>query len=428
MAVHRRGSQRCGAAGRNRQFLQRRPAAVPDGNGIRRCDGVNRCLTLLAAGLSGDGDVAAPAGRGQHIAVQLAVAGPQVIALRHGDEVGVHGGGGDIHLAARQDIVVVRADIEMAQLAGGLVVRHQENVVGNRSLAALGGRVDGLGRHLVRLGDGEGGGAAAVQTQGGDAAQLDEPRRHLAHGGADGVAGLPSVNGVEHQGAVGTLAHGGAGSGPGLEAGDHGAVLHQGVQGAHGVVHVVPFLAGSGHIQNDLRPHRHVPQGVHMVSVGFQIHGQHHLSFPDGRGGGGLRHLLHPQRQGIADGQLAVLDGTNHINARLGVAGGMLGVEVIGIQVDTAGGHPGLVHAGELPDHLQGRSGAVQRLIAEVCGDLDAGLAQHGGAVGAEAHGVIAGVTAAQLALRHHDAHRQAGTGVVKVAVDAGHHPVALGL
>ena len=62
---------------------------------------MNGSLALLAAALSGDGDVAAPAGRGQHIAVQLAVAGPQVIALRHGNEVRIHGRGGDVHLAAR---------------------------------------------------------------------------------------------------------------------------------------------------------------------------------------------------------------------------------------------------------------------------------------------------------------------------------------
>ena len=58
------------------------------------------------------------------------------------------------------------------------------------------------------------------------------------------MAGLPAVDGVEDQGTVGLLAHGSAGVGPCLEAGDHLAVFHQGVQGAHGVLHILPFVVG----------------------------------------------------------------------------------------------------------------------------------------------------------------------------------------
>ena len=423
MAVHRGGGQRRSAAGRNGQLFQHRPAAVADRNGIRCLDGVDSGLAMLTAALGGNGDVAAPAGGGQHIAVQLAVAGPQVIAFLHGDEVGVHGGGGDVHLAARQDVIVIGADIEMAQPTGRLIVRHQENMVGHRPLTALGGLVDGFSRQLVRLRDGEGGGAAAVQAEGRLAAQFNEAGRHLAHGRADGVPGLPPVNGIEHQGTVSPLAHSGTGRRSGLEAGDRRAVLHQRVQGSHGVVHIVPLVAGSGHIHVDLRPHGHIPQGIYMISVGLQVHRQHHLSLPDSRGGRRFHHLLHPQCQGVADGQLAVLDGADHINTGLGIAGGMPVIELIGVEVNAAGRDSGLIHAGQL---TRDPNPAGRVFISEVRSDLHAGLAQHGGAILPEAHGVISRVTAAKQAIGHHDADRQAGPHVVEVAVDARHHPVAL--
>ena len=231
-------------AGSHRQGGQDGAAAVADRHVIRSLNGVDGGGALLAAALGGDGDLAAAGGGDQHMAVQLTVGNGQIVALCHGDIVGVHRCGGDVHLAARQHVGVVGVHVEVGQAAGGLAAGYQEDLIGDRPLAALGGPVDGLGGQLVRLRDGQGGGAAAVQADGSLAAQLDEPLGHLGHGGADGVAGLPAVDGVEDQGTVGLLAHGSAGVGPCLEAGDHLAVFHQGVQGAHGVLHILPFVVG----------------------------------------------------------------------------------------------------------------------------------------------------------------------------------------
>ena len=331
-------------------------------------------------------------------------------------------------LAARQYILVVRLDIEVAQLVAGLAGGHQEHLVADGALAAAGGGVDGLGGGGVRLGDGHGSGAAAVQAQRRHAAQLYEPLGHLGHGRTDGVAGLAAVNGVEHQRTVSLLAHGGAGVGTGGESGDHGAVFHQGVKGAQGVLHVIPLLAGGRGGEGDGGAHGDLAQGVHVIAVGLGIGREHHLVFPDGRGGGSLPHLVHRDHQGFVQSQRALLNGAQHVHAGLGGAGGMLGVEVIGIEVNAAGGHPGLVDAGQLAHHLGGVAGVVRHGVAQVGRDLDGGLAQHGGTVGAEADGVIAAVTAADLALGHHKADGQARAEVIEVAVHAGHHTVALAL
>ena len=99
-------------------------------------------------------------------------------------------------------------------------------------------------------------------------------------------------------------------------------------------------------------------------------------------------------------------------------------VEVIGIEIDAAGGHPGLVDAGDLAHQLS----PLAVGIAQSGTDRDGGLSKNGRAVGPEADGVISGVAAAQTALCHHDADGQARAEIKEVAVDAGHHPVALGL
>ena len=317
----------------------------------------------------------------------------------------------------------------MVQTAGGFAVCHQEQVVGHLPLAAVGGAVHRGDGGVVRLRDGQGGGAAAVQAHGGHAAQLDEPLGHLGEGGADGVAGAPAVDSVEDDGAVPLHAHGGAGVLAGGQTGHHGAVLHQGVQGTGGVDHVVPVLVGGSDGQGDLRAHGDVPQGVGMIGAGEGVGGEDDLVRADGGGGaGGLRHLLHHCGEGGADGQGPVGDGADHIHAGLGVAGGVAVVELVCIEVDAAGGHPGLVDAGDGADDLGGVAGAVRQLVAQVRGDGETGLSDDGGAVLPEADGVVTGITAEQLSVRHQDADGQAVGGVEEVAVDAGHHPVALGL
>ena len=403
-------------------------AAVTDGHVRGIGDGVDRGGALPAPVFRRHGDVAAVRGGGEDVALQLPGGGVQIIVPLHGDEVGVHRGGGDLHRAAGKDVVVLRLDIEVAQLAGGLTVGHQEQVVGHRPLAAVGGAVDGGGGGVVRRRHGDGGGAAAVQADGGHTAQLDHPLGHLGQAGTDGVAGPPAVDGVEHHVAVSGHAHRGAGAGAGGQAGGHGPVFHQGVQGAHGVLDVVPRLIRGGGRHGDLTAHGDVPQGVGIVGVGETVGGEDHLVPADGGGGGGLDHLVRPQGEGAADGEGAVHDGAQHVHTGLRVAGGVTVIEVICIEVDTAGGDPGLVDAGDGTDDLRGVSGAVRALIAQIGGDGDAGLADDGGAVLPESDGVVSGIAAEELAVRYQDADGQAVGGVEEVAVDAGHHPVPLPL
>ena len=225
------GGQLGGGAGGGIQRGERGAAAVPDHHVRGILDGVDGGRAFSAAAGGGDGDLTAPFRGGEDIAVQLPVGGLQVvvIVLVHGDVVGVYGGGGDLYLAARQNVGVVRLDVEVAQFAGGLIGGHQEQVVGHRPLTAVGGAVDGSGGGVVGLRHGDGGGAAAVQADGGHAAQLDHPLGHLAQAGADGVAGPAAVDGIEHHGAVSCHTYRRAGVHPGGQTGDHGAVLHQGV-------------------------------------------------------------------------------------------------------------------------------------------------------------------------------------------------------
>ena len=326
------GPQLYGGAGGCGEGGEDGAVAAPDGDIIGGLDDVDHGGAGFAPAVGGDGDVTVVVRRQQDVSVQLAVVGLQGEPLvLHGDEVGVHGGGGDVHLAARQDILAVGLHVEVAELAGGLAVRHQEDLVADGAFAAAGGGVDGLGSGVIRLRHGEGGGAAAVQAQRRLAAQLHEPLGHLLQRGADGVAGFPAVDGVKHQRAVPLLSHGGAGVGAAGQTGHHGAVLHQGVQGAQGAAHLVPPRIGGLRCHGDGGAHRQVPQGVDIVAVGLEIHGQYHLVRGDGGGGGGLHHLLHSEGQLSANGQLPVLHGADHVHAGLRVAGGVLGIEVVGI-------------------------------------------------------------------------------------------------
>ena len=100
-------------------------------------------------------------------------------------------------------------------------------------------------------------------------------------------------------------------------------------------------------------------------------------------------------------------------------------IEIVGIQVDAADGHAGLVDPHHLADDL-GVAAAVVHAVTQIRRDGHAGFADDGAAVLHEAHGVITGVAAAQLALRHHDADGQTVAHIVEVTVDAGHHTVAV--
>ena len=125
------GGQLGGGAGGGIQRGERGAAAVPDHHVRGILDGVDGGRAFSAAAGGGDGDLTAPFRGGEDIAVQLPVGGLQVvvIVLVHGDVVGVYGGGGDLYLAARQNVGVVRLDVEVAQFAGGLIGGHQAHWV-----------------------------------------------------------------------------------------------------------------------------------------------------------------------------------------------------------------------------------------------------------------------------------------------------------
>ena len=133
-----------------------------------------------------------------------------------------------------------------------------------------------------------------------------------------------------------------------------------------------------------------------MIGVGFQVDGQHHLVRLDGGGRRGLHDLFHPQGDGLADGDAAVLHRADHVDARLRGAGGVAVIEIVGIEVDAAGGDPGLVDAEDLPDILRVIAEAIIHAVAQAGGHLDSRLAHDGAAVLLEAHRVITGVAAAQ--------------------------------
>ena len=161
-----------------------------------------------------------------------------------------------------------------------------------------------------------------------------------------------------------------------------------------------------------------------IVAVRLQIGGENDLirfQISDR----GLLYPIHPEGDSGADGQLPLLHGADYIDAGFCGAGGVLGVKIVCIEVKAAVG-ASLVHRRHRPDQLCGVSEAVIHGITQICGDLDAGFAQNGRAVRPEADGVISGVTAAEQSLRNHHANGQAGGDIVEIAVDAGHHPVAV--
>ncbi|MPM99896.1 hypothetical protein SDC9_147091 [bioreactor metagenome] len=300
MPVNGGGRERCGAAGSHGQRGDG-GGAVFHGDGVRRGDGVNLGRAGLSAARGGDGHLSAAGGGGENAVFHLTGAGAESIAsAAHGNVIGIHGGGGHVYLAARQHVAVVRRDVKMAQLSAGLAGGHQKNLIAHRPLAAAGGTVDGFCADRVRLGGGEGGGPAAVQTQGGDTAQLDQPLGHLRHGRAYGIPGPASVDGVEHQRPVGLLAHRGAGVYVRGEAGNHAAVLHQRVQRAHGVLYVQPVTGGRRGGNADRGANGNVFHSVQGIGVRLIVDGQNHLPLRNGGARRVGKHAVHRQHQRAA--------------------------------------------------------------------------------------------------------------------------------
>ena len=310
----------------------------------------------------------------------------------------------------------------MVKIAAGAVGGHQKDLIGHLPVGFRGRVENGRGGGIRRC-HRQIGGTAAVQTQHRRAAQLHQPLSHLGQGRADGMAAFPAVDGIENQGAVRLLAHGGARIRPRRQTGGHRAVLGQTVQGPHSVLHIVPAVV-SGNGQRDFGILPHPPQGGGVVRIRLRVGGEDDLIRLKG-GDSRLLNPVNPRRHRRADGKRPPFHGADHVDAGLCGAGGVLGIEIVCIEVQSAAG-AGLVHSRHRPHQLRGAAEAVICGVAQIRGNLDAGLAQHGGAVGPEADGVIPGIAAAENAVRHHQTDGQSVGDIVKVTVDPGHHPIAL--
>ena len=212
---------------------------------------------LSPAGGGGDLGGAALAAGGEdavhvHHAVAVADGPGDGGVVGEGIAVFIHRGGLQGHLGAGEDHRVIGGDVVVVQHAVGLQLGDQEDAVADGAQAAVGGRAQNGHGGGVRQGGAHGGGAAAVQSHRLHAAQLDEPLGHLGQGGADAVAGLTAVDGVEEDAAVGLDADGGAGVGGGVGLGPHLAVGDDLVVAADGGDHVVPPAVGGGDVDAHL--------------------------------------------------------------------------------------------------------------------------------------------------------------------------------
>ena len=312
----------------------------------------------------------------------------------------------------------------MGQPAGGLAVCHQENLVRHGTFTALGRLIDFSCVHIAGFRHGQRGGSAAVQTDRRHTTQLNEALCHLCQRGTYRMAALASIDGIENQGAVFLLANSRTGACSRSQAGNRLTVLHQGVEGAHGILYIVPLLIRRGETQHNLRILRDVPQCIHMVTVGLQIDREHHLIRLHDRGISRLQHAVHGEGDLTADCNAAIFNRAKHIHAGLGVAGVMAVIEIIGIQVDAAGGYAGLVDTHHLTDNL-GITAAVIHTITQVRHDGNGRFAENCGSILLKAHRMISRIAAAQLAVGYNDTDGQTVAHIVKVAVDTGYHAVA---
>ena len=189
---------------------------------------------------------------------------------------GVSAQGREGHLAAGGIKLILGADggvVEVAVEAGG---GHHQQGVGHGALQAVAGAVAHQQLVGAFIAGGHGGGAAAVQIDGGDAAGILQEAGHLIHAHADGHGLLAAVGLEEHHGAVGTDAHAVAGHAVALvQAGDDLAVFHQHIGAGNGLHHVGGVAAGGANdggavLQNG---EEGLGAGFHQVALHDQIAG-----------------------------------------------------------------------------------------------------------------------------------------------------------
>ena len=417
MVVHHRHRQLGGAA-RNHGQGGDSGVAPLNGHTVGAVDNQDVYRGAHAAGGGGNGHGAALGGGNESVALNDAAAGGKGHRLAAHGEVGtVYYISGEFHGMSGQHHRCAGGEVNMVGNVGGHAGGNQQQMVAYFPLGAITGGIDELRNRAVGSGRHHSGGAAAVQTDGGNAAQFRHSLSQYIHRGAHAVPALAAVYSVENHLTVGLEADGGAGSVAGGETSlDGGTVVDQQIHGANGFGDAHPFGVGGKADGKGFAGH-HGAQRSEPLGIAGKGGGQDHLVFTNGQGGGILHHLIHPQQHLAADGSGAGENGGQDTDTGGGGAGGVVGAEVIGQHGDTAVFHPGLV---------DGRQG--QRLSAGGGGDLKIRAAHHSGTVSAEAHSIVVGGTGEDLTAGYQQAQRVAGGCIIKVAVDGAYHPVAHGL
>ena len=179
---------------------------VSDCHCIRLGNGIHGGTAVGSVSGGSDCDFTALCRCGQHAIAQRAGGSTETGTVGHGNIIGIHRRGGNIHLAACQYMGGLRLHIEMGQAAAGIVIRHQENLIGHRALTA-GGGIDHFSLQRIRLGDRKGCGTAAIKANCRRTAQLYEPLPHLRQGRTDGMSAAAAVDGIEDQCTIRALAN-----------------------------------------------------------------------------------------------------------------------------------------------------------------------------------------------------------------------------
>ena len=407
---------------------------IGQGDAVRGADGSDGDRTRGIAVVSGHlrGAALRPGGEQAIFVHRAAALGDLPLHLISAGRivVGVQTGGGQLHRSAGEQQVIGGGHVVGVQFAGGLELGGQEDGGGVGPLAAVGGAVDHLHAAAVRVGDADGGGAAAVHADSLHTPQLNEALSHLGLGGPHAEARLLAVQGVEHQGAVGLDADGGPGSAGGIQAGGHLPVGHQLGDAAQGLVYLTPPGVGAGDGQGHRVTGHQGPQLVQSGRVVLGVEGKHRLALRNGDAAGGLQHLLHhvlglSAHAGLGGVGAALIlhRSEDHVHPRLAVLGRVS--KVRGQQGQTAAA----VTAGHLA-HLVDAAAEVESSAAQSHRHGQPILGNEGGTVLIKADGPIAAVVAGSPhhAIGDDDAHRRAGGEDIPVPVKARDHPLALAL
>ena len=295
------------------------------------------------------------------------------------------------------------------------VVRHKEEVIRHRALAAAGGLAHKRCRRAVGICRDHRSRAAAVQTQRRFAAKLKHALGNLRQRRADGIAALAAVDGVHHKRAVASETDRRARRVAGTETGADPPVLHELIERADQIRHAVPFAAVCVDGDRDAVADAKRAKRIEIVLTGVEVGRQHVLSPADSRIHAAFHNILDFERHFSADAQLTAAHRADHIIARLARANGTAGIEAVIVHENAERGLADIVHRRN-----------AERIIIRLSADAKVGLSHHGAAVVIKAQGIITAGNIVENAVAHHAAERNTVGRIVIVAVDARDHAPAV--